>query len=241
MKKLVLTAVAAAIVGTAPFAAIAGGVDQAPSAQQGPQGGLVVGLGIGWGRMEMPKNAVTDQYLKNNAVKYMTHAQSNFAARVHLGYLFKAGDRFLVGPEVGYNYLGDTKYTYTDDTYKANYAKASDYSFDLLGVGKYYVTQNLDLFGKAGIAVITQKATFEGTPVAKGKVLSYTNNKTKVLPEVAAGVGYDVTKNIETTVTYAHAFGQDLSSVQKSQQATFGNDIPSYNTVLVGVDYTFNL
>lgn len=239
MKNLILASVVATSL-SATSMAVAGGPAQ-PLNLPAPKGGLYAGLGLGVGALDISSDLITDKAAKN------TNQQNNwgFAGRVDVGYLLDITGDVLVGAEVGYNYLPQTKYTFntvTDtDPDKPNVKhsyKYSDYSFDMLAVAKYLLPENFNVFGKAGIAVVKQTASLEDSGNTSKDHL------TKVLPEIALGVGYNVNANVETTLTWAHVFGDDLSDVKdvsKATAASINSDVPSSNTILIGVDYKFDL
>lgn len=233
MKNLILASVAATSLSAASMA-VAGGPAQ-PLNLPAPKGGLYAGLGLGVGALDISSDLITDKAAKN------TNQQNNwgFAGRVDVGYLLDITGDVLMGAEVGYNYLPQTKYTFDTGTGTAQQSyKYSDYSFDMLAVAKYLLPENFNVFGKAGVAVVKQTASLEKS----GKTTK--DHLTKVLPEIALGVGYNVNANVETTLTWAHVFGDDLSDVKNVSTATaasINSDVPSSNTILIGVDYKFDL
>lgn len=230
MKNIILASVAAISLGGASMA-LAGGPDQ-PINTPAPNGGFYAGISVGAGALDLPSTllnsipTVVNQDLQNNW---------GFAGRVELGYLMDIRSNMLVGAEIGYNYLPQSKYTFTTadvatpDTHVNGDLKYTDYSFDVLGVAKYLLQDGFNVFGKAGFALVEQ--------TAKGTVdeTSFSNDLSKVLPEVVIGAGYDINSSVEATVAYAHVFGDDIND------SNAVNEIPSYDTVLFGVDYKFAL
>ena len=231
MKNIILASVAAISLGSASLA-LAGGPDQ-PINTPSPKGGLYAGISVGAGALDMPSdlmNSTNDQTVTNQ------DRQNNwgFAGRVEVGYLLDMRSDLLVGAELGYNYLPQTKYnlTLTDTTVTPASAqdttiKYTDYSFDVLGVAKYLLQDGFNVFGKAGFAIVQQaaKTTVDG--------VSSKNNLSKILPEMVVGTGYEINSNVEATLAYSHVFGDNISNTT--------NDIPSSDTILFGVDYKFDV
>jgi OOP family OmpA-OmpF porin len=75
------------------------------------------------------------------------------------------------------------------------------------------------LFGKGGLAYMHTLTKQTGKKDKKADAF---------MPELAMGAGYNITPELEATVTYAHAFG-------------WKNNNPSFNTVLAGLDYHFSM
>ncbi len=291
MKKIVLTAVAALTMSVASFA-MAGGsyqadpyqinsVDVASFAnangldQTGPSqvkhGGLYVGAAAGYATTTTPKNLFEDKNQLNQFYQLTAIGQKskvdNFAAAAHIGYLFPVTQNFLLGAELGYNYLPENKYTFgiasafpgkDPKTALVNGTiKYSQYSLDLLGVAKYYVTDEFNIFGKAGIAYVNQKVTQSftngnpGDPDLLKRLPSISSSEAKFLPKVAVGVGYNITQNVELTAQYSHTFGDKIHQIDEKgqlfdkkwneQMLVNASKIPSNNEVLVGANYYFNI
>ncbi len=266
MNKVILTAAAVLTMGAASFA-MAGGLDQTgPS--QAKHGGLYVGGGLGYASTTMPKKIFADNNSLNAffAANNQKNKFDNFAANAHIGYLFPVTQDFLLGAEFGYNYLPENKYTFdvvapgsglNPNPILANGTiKYSQYSLDFLGVAKYYITDQLNVFGKAGISYVNQKVSQsfanDKALAAAFKLPSVSKEKGKVLPKVAVGLGYNITTNIELTAQYSHTFGSKISQIKKGSSLVTGKNngeqllvnsskIPSNNEVLVGVNYYFNM
>lgn len=195
MNKALLTAVTLVSFSAASLA-VAG-------TQAAHQGGMYAGAGFGWGQLlDNEKN------LDNQST--VTAYKSNYAARADMGYLFNLSSNLLAGAELGYNYFPQVKVADV---------KANSYMFDALGVVKYYVMSDVNLFGKGGLAYMHSVAKQTGAKDVKTDAF---------MPELAMGAGYNITPELEATVTYAHAFGWKSNN-------------PSFNTVLAGLDYHFSM
>src|SRR3990167_11347139 len=133
MNKVLLTAVTLVSFSAATLA-VAGSQDQ------GHQGGLYVGGSVGAGNLVASES--------NSSINGITTHESvstdfNVAARGEVGYLFGVTSNLLVGAEAGYNYFPQVKLAYSPITVKTN-----AYVFDVLGVAKYFVAENFNVFGK---------------------------------------------------------------------------------------------
>ncbi len=236
MKNLILASVAAASLGTASLA-LAGGPDQ-PINTPAPKGGMYAGIGLGVGSLDMPSDISSDAIVSNQDQKN----NMGLAGRLDVGYLMDVRSNMLVGAELGYNYLPQTKYTVTYDDANGtvnNEYKYTQYSVDALGVAKYLMQNGFDIFGKAGVAYVKQTAKLTSGNSAVSK-----DHLGKILPEVALGAGYAVNSNVEATFTYAHVFGDDIDQVSDVTAATASNingQVVSSNTFLFGVDYKFDV
>lgn len=229
MNKVLLTAITLVSVSAATWA-VAGSQDQ------GHAGGFYAGAGVGAGNLV---NSFSTSSIDGISTRYSDSTDFNFAARAEAGYLFGVTSNLLVGAEVGYNYFPKTKLadvTFNGKSSTANITTNTNaYVFDALGVAKYFVTENFNVFGKAGLAYVhtvsTTTTTLTDSSVTPATV-TVTTEKSKndaYLPEVAAGVGYNITPALEATVAYNHAFG------------TGDDNNPGYNMVLAGLDYHFSL
>jgi Outer membrane protein beta-barrel domain len=186
--------------------------------------GFYAGVGAGIGGMD------TQDFSSNNSPYNSISLRSGVSGRLALGYLTGAG-HLNYGLELGAT--GYPKNTYKIGNFSETY---TGYIADLLGVAKYNFSSSEDGFfvvGKAGAAYVNQK--FKGS-IGGSTVVS--SSKSAIKPELAVGVGYNVSKNLAFDVTYNHLFagkadpaGATLSSATK---------ISSVNTLLVGLTYSFS-
>lgn len=154
------------------------------------------------------------------------------------GYSFGAAAGYLwgcsnlnYGVEVG-------ALSYPDSTTSYNYGlggiqsidgKTDGYNIDLLGVLKYTFDSGFNVFAKAGVAYVNQKATAD-YKIAGVKVSSVSRTDDKYAPEVALGAGYQFNQNWEVNLTANTVFAGE-SSLNDAVSRT-GN-------VLLGVTYHF--
>lgn len=247
MKKLVLTAATVVAMGVASLA-LAGGQEQA----QVKRGGFYIGGGLGYADLGMPTNLISDQFI-DSARTAQSSTLNHFTAGAHVGYLFPVTQQFLLGAELGYNYLPNTTYTITNKTVSTNNdteIKFSRYSLDLMGVAKYYVVDQFNVFAKAGVSYVKQKASADATVVVQGLTLdtaSVSKSSDQLQPKLAVGAGYNVLPNLELTAEYSHTFGDKFNSISQNSFDSDNNlkessvtNIASNNAVLVGVNYYFN-
>lgn len=183
--------------------------------------GPYVGLNAGWGGMDTAKITKTDT--QSNKLHH------GIAGRVSAGYLFGQDEHFNYGAEVGYTALPQNKYKIDGKDFKYD-----SHNIDLLAVAKYNINSNVDVFGKAGGAYVTQK-----TSGSYEKGLQ--ESKSKLLPEVAVGAGYDFKNGLGLNVTYSHIFGSKPTVLDTSSGVTKANvnKVASVNMVTAGISYTF--
>ncbi len=246
MKKLLLTTAAVLTLSAATFA-MAGGIDQ-PAQNQGPQGGFYVGGGLGYANQVLPSNivAANSKLIGGFSFANTKHQFNNFSVGAHVGYLAKVAQNFLAGAEVGYTYLPKSKYTFDETRGTVSPAinnkgvgvNYSDYAFSLLAVGKYYVTSEFNVFGKAGIAYVNQSISVNRAATSTSHASTSSVTAEKILPEAAVGVGYNLTPSVELTAQYSRIFGRKVHT-QSSVAAIEANRIPSANIVMVGANYYF--
>ncbi|OAJ33076.1 outer membrane protein [Piscirickettsia salmonis] len=191
--------------------------------------GAYIGLNLGYGGMDTPsvnfKNKYPDTY---------SYSQSSrgFAGRINAGYLWSQ-DSLNYGIELGYATYANSKYSMTnkDGTMTLKY---SGNSLDLLGVIQYNFTPNWNVFGKAGLAYVTQKTSGSNAFKAVFK------NNNKVLPEVALGAGYEFANGIGLNVTASHIFGNQPAIDCKAEEIKNDiNQVASVDMVTIGISYNF--
>ncbi|MGD9153356.1 MAG: outer membrane beta-barrel protein [Gammaproteobacteria bacterium] len=236
MKKLLLITGAALALGAAGASSAA--ALAVPSGNTGTLPGFYVGVGAGYGGMNTPKLNDTDKALSagNNSEHFR-----GFAARGFLGYLWALPQvqNFKLGAELGYNYYPKNKYTVgpagTRDAW--NY---KGWNVDLLAVGKYnFGDTGFNVIGKIGPTYVRQKLSVTENNIAGGVNNTTGASKSKVKAEGAIGLGYDINRNIDVNVIYAHVFGTTPGHATDANNASTMNKVASVDTVLVNIAYHF--
>jgi opacity protein-like surface antigen len=228
MKKVVLTATTLLALGVASFA-MAGEVEQI-SAPSHPTGAYIGGA-FGWGALSTPSSILSDDVINFFGITNMKNQANGASFRANAGYMLNVNPALALGVEAGYTYLPDSQYSYNFAFSGLNVVTYSDYVIDALAVGKYYVNDQVNLFAKAGAAYVNQKFRQLNVDTDTPNPI----NSHKWMPEVAVGAGYALTQNIEANITYSHGFGN------KNIQSNPSAKVPSFNSVLFGLNYNFNV
>ena len=156
-------------------------------------------------------------------------ANNGLAGRIALGYQFN--QNFAV--EAGYLQLGQKKVNGTlrnSDGVKGT-LKLQQNAIDLVGKGIIPVSDNLNVYGKIGVAYVMTNIegdiALKTTDVTANLNTSAKVAKHKFAPEVALGVSYDITPNVSVDTSWTHI--QPL-----------GNNKPgNIDFVAVGLGYNF--
>lgn len=173
-------------------------------------------------------------------VQFVDPAQDNknlsdngLAGRIALGYQFN--QNFAV--EAGYLQLGESKVNlgvvhHPSLGESEGTLKLQQNAIDLVGKGIIPVANNVNVYGKLGVAYVTSnvKGSLQ-TPGQPNINIDFNNNaniaKHKWAPEVALGVSYDITPNVSVDTSWTHI--QPL-----------GNNKPgNIDFVAVGLGYNF--
>jgi len=221
-------------------------------------GGAYLDAGVGFGGMNTPQKFLSFEHQEQVRITEQTRKLRNGVAyRVGFGYLFPVTSHLLLGAEIGYtgypenNYNQDGYFSGTTQIHtRINY---TGHLFDLLGVAKYYFGNHFNIFAKAGIADVYQKTLVRFYDIDAAHTVTdrmlFTKKINKILPEVAAGVGYDFTPSVGVNVTYSHVFGKKPNfdpfngrSEAKATSYYMGTltKVASINTVMAGLTFKFN-
>lgn len=151
------------------------------------------------------------------------------AGRLSVGHLW-GDNNFNYGLETGLMYyphadMDSFIFADTTTTYKG-------YNFDILGVIKYTFDSGFSLFGKAGGAYVHQNATSSLDISVDGISVSTSTSASgsRVAPEVALGVGYQLTSNLGLNLTADTVFAGTPSA---------SNPVATTNSLLLGLAYRF--
>jgi opacity protein-like surface antigen len=190
MKKLVVTTLALSA-SLAAMNSIAG--------QMGPtsrEGGFYAEVDGGYAQLDTNTNLIPATKVD----------KGDFAFGLRGGYEAALSDGWLWGLEAGYFNLGKTQYKNVLGLLGAN-ADIKQQGGDILAVLKKELGNGLNIFGKAGGAYVKQ----EGDVTVPGATIVVANSN-KFLPEIAGGLGYQVTDSVAVTGTVNHIFGDKLNA-----------------------------
>lgn len=168
----------------------------------------------GLGSMQTPK--------MDDATNYNL---SNFTWRYAVGYLY-AIQKMEYGVEIGHN-------GYLDNTYGENpvITRFKGNSNDLLLVVRYDFYQAWHLFTEFGAADFHLKTLSSATEPSS-------QNKNKILPELAFGFGYNFTKRLSLNLSFDYEFGKK-PTLNPQTYEVIDNRVPTTSSILAGFTYTF--
>lgn len=165
--------------------------------------GLVLGLQGGYGKIKDISHTDLDN-VKNGNI---------FGGGI-IGFDFALNHMISFGAESGYDY----GYHILD----GNNTKLDYQMIPILGAIKFTLPFGLQIFGKGGMAYVTEDLNVDGTG------LSATSNAWK--PMAAVGVAY-IYENWSLFAQYQYVFGDD--EVQNK------DEVSKFNAITAGVTYTF--
>jgi len=207
MNKLIVALLASSTLALST-ASIAGGTTTiAPdnNMDNGDAAGFYIGANIGYGDVDVNLPSVPGITTSNRGVAWSAE----------LGYQFNR----YVALEVGGMRFADltAKVNGTDES-----AKVTTGAFDVLVKGIYPISDQFNVFAKAGIAVLVHSEVLSGG----GTSITTVDNNTQVVPMFALGFGYNITRN----------WSINLQGVATTSS---GDSYPATYTGLVGVSYKF--
>lgn len=196
--------------------------------------GPYIGAQIGIGGMDTKKLSQETKEEFPTIHKEDIHHWDPIVGRIFGGYLWSQ-DALSYGAELGFAMYPDNTYKLEDNQSgptKYNY-KYEGYNIDLLGVVKYVVANNLNVFGKAGVAYASQKFSL------KTESSSMDKTEYEFLPEVAVGVGYDINQNVAIDLTYSHIFGKSPKEYSDATDLPkdLYKDVASVDALMLGINY----
>lgn len=140
------------------------------------------------------------------------------AFRAAIGYNHDLFECLGIGLDVGYGYYGKEIYVYS-----FHKTKVSSHSLEFLAFAQYHWNQ-WDIIGKIGGT--------RQTVIVTGQ--NQKDNQMQITPELSIGTAYNFNSHLAIIASYAHVFGQHISSFAKLRNRT-----PSINEILVGIRYSF--
>ena len=146
-------------------------------------------------------------------------SNNGIAGRLAVGYQLNQN----LAIEAGYLQLRSKKVNVMAEGEEMGSAKLSQYAIDLAAKGILPIANNLNAYGKLGVAYLTTTTKGNNTIVS----LTKTDTQRKWAPEAAVGVSYDITPNMSVDTSWTHI-------------QPIGNDRPgNIDFVAVGVGYNF--
>lgn len=138
--------------------------------------------------------------VKNNGANF---ANDGLAGRIALGY--KITPNF--GLELGYLQLPSAKFNIGS----ASFSNKQN-AIDVAAKGMLPITNNVNIYGKLGVAYLTtqlEAKSSRGTTITLNSAQGIA--KHKWAPEVAIGMGYDITPNVtvDTSLTHIQPMGSN--------------------------------
>ncbi len=183
------------------------------------QAGAYIGAGLGSG-------GPTTNYSDDIEYTIIDAFENMINGRIYGGYLWQT-DNTLYGVEAGYyGTNSDTENTSASSFGPASTWKYSSSTADLLGVIKYQFNSRFNIFGKAGVAYLTNTTKKNGTQ---------TDNFKSYVPELSIGAGYNFTKHFSTNIAYTEIFSQQTRRLSDGGEFQMSNA----SIVLLNLEYPF--
>jgi len=219
--------------------------------------GFVLGVDFGYGFLSSPEEMYPDNYrLSETSYKYSHSADlGSYIWGAHIGYDFKVKPYMLMGFELGYKDLGDSRQVVDLQQSNSSYfifqgsRKYDQTAVDLMLTAHRYIYKGLNVFGKAGLAYVSsevkQSATSD-TDDAYGNLpfTAETGNNTiwRLEPELSIGAGYSISNNFDIHLAYTYIGGandQPIVEVYDDMPFLPKAKVYSSNIVMLGLSYTF--
>ncbi|MBA3535182.1 MAG: hypothetical protein H0T84_01005 [Tatlockia sp.] len=218
------------------------------------RGGWVIGGDIGYGYLSTQEEEILTPVPfiipAPTEIALQKRRIGNLVGGGYIGLSFPVTERLFMGPEVGYKYLGQSKYhsfgsEFVSGNFLRNEIKVSQQAGDFLVSGRLHVSPRVSLIAKAGGAYVYTKtrqenqfffSTFRGGLVTKASFW-------RIRPEFSLGAGFGITDRLDLNVIYTHIGGADANVTGSFR---FYNSSPDrtpavfeYNAITAGLSYTF--
>jgi len=178
--------------------------------------GAYVGGQLGWGDIHQKASS---SYLTGTTVH--ANKDTGVAGRVFGGY--RINENFA--GEMGVTKFSDAKVKASSYGYTAQgTVKAA--AVDLVAKGIYPVANNVSVYGKAGVAYVSERADIKVSNASR-VVYKDHDKANRLLPTFGAGVSYDFTQNVAADLSY--------NRIQKTGSSS---KINSTDLVSVGLIYS---
>lgn len=218
------------------------------------RGGWVIGGDIGYGYLSTQEEdlliPVPATAPASTEVQNQTHQIGSVIGGAYIGRDFAVLERLLMGFEVGYKYLGQSKYnTFATDVISGDFlrghVKVNQQAIDFLLTGKVSIWQSLNLIGKIGPAYVRSKTQQNSNFELGGIAGNLTTDATiwRIKPEVGLGLGYTFSNNIGLNFMYTFIGGVDTNVTGLNRFFNSGPDktpaVYQYNALTAGLNYAF--
>jgi hypothetical protein len=172
-----------------------------------------------------------------------------WGGRLAAGFVKPYRENIRLTGEVGGGYYGTTKYNAVSQN---STSRRTLDGYDAL-VGAIYSLKNIGILGEIGFMSLNKRFSnqFDVDGLAPGGSFSgfatMNGNQTQILPELKAGLLYDLNMNLALQVSYLHVFGvnpQAETIVSPSNSGYAFNTVndsrlPTLNSLLFGLRYMF--
>ncbi len=203
-------------------------------------GGWYAGITAGSGVIETYE---ADGSVNDNERAYNLTNRSAVGG-VHVGYNWQLSSRWLMGLEGGYQYLGHSEalqHVMLNSTLRSG---TTIRAIDALFTGQYFLSNQVDVFGKLGATYETLTRTSDceqGACFGPSIAASGHNQTTQyhINPEFQLGLGWHVSKALQLSAAYQRVISDN---VRQYSGQTFFDDTrinPSINSIILGLDYYF--
>jgi opacity protein-like surface antigen len=218
------------------------------------RGGWVIGGDIGYGYLSTQEEDILTPVPfstpLSTEIALQKHHIGNLVGGGYVGYAFPVFERLLMGPEVGYKYLGQSKYRsfgseLISGNFLRNHIKVTQQAGDFLLAARLYVSPRFSLIAKAGGAYVYTK-TRQENQFFLSTIRGGLNTKAsfwRIKPEFSLGAGFGVTSKLDFNVIYTHIGGADANVTGSLRFYNSGPDrtpaVFEYNAITAGLSYTF--
>lgn len=146
----------------------------------------------------------TKDYEANSTPFNQVSLRDGGVYRLSIGYLFTQNP-LNYGLELAYAGYPNNNYAFAFPSLPAQGTEEySGYAVDVLAVLKYTLIKDFYVQAKAGGAYVSQ--TFNGKASALHTAFALNTTNNQIEPELAAGLGYQATKNLDINLSYHYIF-----------------------------------
>lgn len=216
--------------------------------------GWTIGADIGYGYLSTQEedllSPVSITVPATPEIQSQSHHLGDLIGSGYLGYNFSVLESLLMGVEVGYKYLGQSRYkSYAQDTISNSFfdndIKVTQQAVDFLLASRFYVSRDFSFIGKAGAAYVysdtKSSSNFNLAPFVGG--LPTDVSIWRIKPEFSLGVGYALSSSVDLNLTYTHIGGVDTNVTGLFRYYSITPDkLPAvfeYNGLALGLSYRF--